>query len=55
MTNQELSNSLNDLRKVQEHTLAQYTRGCRLSSKEIQRLELEAEDSISKKAKAEVK
>ncbi|XP_050904993.1 synaptonemal complex protein 1 [Lathyrus oleraceus] len=54
MINQELSNSLNDLRKVQESTLAQYTEDCRLSAEKIQRLELEAEDSISKKAEAEV-
>lgn len=52
--NQELSNSLNDLRKVQESTLAQYTEDCRLSAEKIQRLELEAEDSISKKEEAEV-
>ncbi|KAK2406399.1 shaggy-related protein kinase eta [Trifolium repens] len=55
MINQELSNSLNDLRKVQESNVAQYTEDCRLAAERIQRLESEAEALISKKAEAEVK
>ncbi|XP_024639642.1 synaptonemal complex protein 2 [Medicago truncatula] len=54
MTNQELRSSLNDLRKVQEATVAQYTEDCRLAAERIQRLESEAEALISKKAETEV-
>jgi len=54
MTNQELRSSLNDLRKVQESTVAQYTEDCRLAAERIQRLESEVEALISKKAEAEV-
>jgi synaptonemal complex protein 1 len=54
MINQELSNSLNDLRKVQESNVAQYTEDCRLAAERIQRLESEAEALTSKKAEAEV-
>ncbi|GAU38831.1 hypothetical protein TSUD_356820 [Trifolium subterraneum] len=54
MINQELSNSLNDLLKVQESNVAQYTEDCRLAADRIQCLELEAEVLISKKSEAEV-
>ncbi|CAJ2663384.1 unnamed protein product [Trifolium pratense] len=54
MINQELSNSLNDLHKVQESTVAQYTEDCRLAAERIQRLESETEALISKKEEAEV-
>lgn len=54
MINNELNNSLNELRKVQESTVAQHTEDCRLAAERIQRLESEAETLISKKAEAEV-
>ncbi|XP_027187484.1 synaptonemal complex protein 1-like isoform X2 [Cicer arietinum] len=54
MINHELSNSLNELCKVQESTVVQYTEDCRLAAEKIQHLESEAEALISKKAEAEV-
>lgn len=54
MTNNELSSILNELRKVQESTVAQHTEECRLAAERIQCLESEAEALISQKKEAEV-
>lgn len=54
ITNNELSSKLNELRKVQESTVAQHTEEYRLAAERIQCLESEAEALMSQKKEAEV-